>query len=97
MKKQKVVSGSNYQTAGQPFQTEGKGAVIGEVETTREDRPEDRMTATVVPSAREDASPARRKLRPMWVIIPAIIALAVLAFIWGGTYLIEILGGVQGK
>jgi hypothetical protein len=85
-KQRKVVSGSNYQTAGQPFEAPSGRPVRTEVDTTREDREEDRVTSEVIPSRTEDASPARRKLHPMWIIIPVVITVVLIAVIWSGAY-----------
>ena len=96
-KQRKVVSSSNYQTAGQPFEPGSPPAAPSKVETMARDQEDDRTTAGVIPSGREDATPGRRKLRPMWVIIPVIIAVVLLGVIWGGAYFVEILGGAQGQ
>jgi hypothetical protein len=91
-KPRKVVSSSNYQTAGQPFEPRDPAPTVSKVETAPPDKEDDRVTAGVIPSEQEDATPGRRKLRPMWLIIPAVIALVVLAVIWGGAYFVEIAG-----
>ncbi|MGH8726605.1 MAG: hypothetical protein ACREV9_00270 [Burkholderiales bacterium] len=89
MKKQrKVVSGTNYQTAGQPYESvpKKKGAILTDVKAT--DHEHDRATTEVAPSRRDQADPARRKLRPMWVVIPLVVIAVLMAVIWGGAYLI---------
>ncbi|MGH8718909.1 MAG: hypothetical protein ACREV0_08220 [Burkholderiales bacterium] len=97
MKKQsKVVSDRNYQTAGQPYESMPHSdrpvsdqPVRTDVKKEGADREHERAAVEVVQERREDANPKKRKLHPMWVIIPVVIALLVAAAIWGGAYLIE--------
>jgi hypothetical protein len=93
MKKQsKVVSDRNYQTAGQPYESMPHRPVSDQPVLTvvkKEGADRERAKVEVVQERREDANPKKRKLHPMWVIIPLVIALLVAALIWGGAYLIE--------
>lgn len=92
MKKQrKVVRGRNTQTAGQPQSTPRRPVSEGPILTdvNGADREHERATVEVIPSGREDANPKKRRLHPMWVIIPVVIAVLLIAVIWGGAYLIE--------
>ena len=50
------------------------------------DAEDDRVTAEIIPSRRDDATPHRRKLHPMWIIIPVVITVVLIAVIWSGAY-----------
>jgi hypothetical protein len=103
MKRQgKAVIDHNYQTAGQPYESmPHSDRTVSEeptfTEVKKEGAEDERATLEVVPRGDEDATPEKRRLHPMWVIIPLVVAVLLTAVIWGGAYLIEVLAGLKGE
>lgn len=93
MKKQRKQSHVETTAERPKSKTADQRPVLTEVARSGNDSEHDRQTLETFASREDQADPAKRKMRPMWLIIPAVIALVLLIVIWGGSYLVEGLSG----